>query len=200
MKTLLCAFVSLFLVFTAEAQTPTRAEVAALEKTAFLGISMDNSGGDGARVAQVMPDSPAAGAGLKEGDVIVKIAGFPVRGVISRITEMVRAKKPGDKIDILWSRGEIIGIAEVTLGSRANAVAAGKALSERIREERVKMTEKHEQSKRRIDDLAVTPFENGGTERKHVEEEIQKLETQANELLQRAAKLRATLRGSPGPR
>jgi S1-C subfamily serine protease len=41
----------------------------------FIGVALDQDGGGGVRVMRVQPGGPAAGAGLREGDVIVSVAG-----------------------------------------------------------------------------------------------------------------------------
>ncbi len=55
--------------------------------------------GEGAVVAQVMPDSPAAKAGLEEHDVITRFAGTPVKGP-RELTELVERTAIGSKESI----------------------------------------------------------------------------------------------------
>jgi S1-C subfamily serine protease len=66
----------------------------------WLGVT----GGDaddptGALVYEVAPDSPAAEAGLRQGDVIVAIDGSDVRDM-SRLTSLVRERLPGDTVPV----------------------------------------------------------------------------------------------------
>ena len=80
---------------------------------------------DGALVAQVEPKSPAAAAGLKSGDVILRIDGEPMiqAGSLSaRIAQSV----PGDRIKLSVWRGQKAQDVEVTLG-RAGADGAAQA-------------------------------------------------------------------------
>ena len=51
----------------------------------------------GARVVGVVPDSPAAKAGLEKGDVIVGIDGKSIHGPV-KLTETIRKSEPGDKV------------------------------------------------------------------------------------------------------
>ncbi len=53
----------------------------------------------GARVTSVLPDSPAAKAGLKKGDVIVGFQGDVIRGP-ARLTERIHAAKAGDAVTL----------------------------------------------------------------------------------------------------
>ena len=62
-------------------------------RPAFTGIIVA-PGGPGARVAAVVPDSPAAKAGLREGDVIVDLGGQEVRDARS-FRQLERALVPG---------------------------------------------------------------------------------------------------------
>lgn len=69
----------------------------------FIGVSVADVE-DGAMVLRVMPDSPAATAGLEPGDVITNIddeeitGGADVRGYIS-------TTEPGDTVDVTYVRG-----------------------------------------------------------------------------------------------
>lgn len=53
----------------------------------------------GARVTSVLPDSPAAKAGLEKGDVIVGFQGDVIRGP-ARLTERIHAAKAGDAVTL----------------------------------------------------------------------------------------------------
>jgi S1-C subfamily serine protease len=81
---------------------------------AFLGVSTQSvtpaiarqqnlSVGSGALVTRVTAGSAAAKAGLREGDVIVSIAGKPVTEA-SDVLALVRVQRPGDGVDIVVSR------------------------------------------------------------------------------------------------
>jgi len=58
----------------------------------------------GVVLSQIVEDSPAAGAGLRAGDVIVKFDGKKV-GSAEELVNAVRARKPGDKVWYLVRRG-----------------------------------------------------------------------------------------------
>ena len=60
--------------------------------------------GDGVLVQSVMEDSPAAKAGLKEGDRIVAIGGKPVKNLTGYMA-LMRQYKKGDTIEVGVSRG-----------------------------------------------------------------------------------------------
>ncbi|MBB5964165.1 S1C family serine protease [Planomonospora venezuelensis] len=72
---------------------------------AFLGVSMADAIGDagGAMVQQVTEGSPAAQAGLKQGDLITKIGDTAVEGS-STVVGAIRGLKPGDRIVITYVR------------------------------------------------------------------------------------------------
>ena len=53
----------------------------------------------GALVAEVVPDSPAAKAGLKDGDVITALAGEPVKSA-AELPWAVATLKPGKPTDV----------------------------------------------------------------------------------------------------
>jgi putative serine protease PepD len=70
-------------------------------QTGYLGVSMaDATGGqDGALVQEVTPDSPAARAGLRAGDLVVALDGKAVQSY-SEMVARIRAHTPGDKVTI----------------------------------------------------------------------------------------------------
>jgi len=69
---------------------------------AFLGVSVeeeiDNSAG-GARVIEVVPDSPAAKAGVQAGDIIVGIDGRVIRGPRA-LTAALADREPGSSVTV----------------------------------------------------------------------------------------------------
>ena len=86
---------------------------------ARLGIMPELAEGDGkgVLVVEVLPDSPAAKAGVRGGDLIVKWEG----AAISSLPDLLRAlaaRKPGDKVRLTVRRGDRPVDLEVTLGGR----------------------------------------------------------------------------------
>ena len=84
---------------------------------------------DGALVAQVEPKSPAAAAGLKSGDVILRIDGETMIHAGSLSARIAQAL-PGERIKLSLWRGQKLQELEVTLGragdkTLASAEAAG---------------------------------------------------------------------------
>jgi len=71
---------------------------------------------DGALVAEAQPDTPAAAAGFKSGDVIVKLNGDTVKNAAD-LTRKVGALKPGEKASLTFVRDGKEQTADVTLGS-----------------------------------------------------------------------------------
>jgi serine protease Do len=70
---------------------------------------------DGALVAETQPDTPAAAAGFKSGDVIVKLNGDAVKSAAD-LTRKVGSLKPGEKAEVTYIRGGEEKTASVTLG------------------------------------------------------------------------------------
>lgn len=62
----------------------------------------------------VVPGSPAAGAGLREGDIIIKIGGQAIDATHS-LSLIISQRKPGDKVTIEYLRDGKNQTAEVTL-------------------------------------------------------------------------------------
>nr|BFE77785.1 hypothetical protein GCM10020093_003860 [Planobispora longispora] len=86
---------------------------------AFLGVSMADAIGDagGAMVQQVTEGSPAAQAGLKQGDLITKIGDTAVEGS-STVVGVVRGLKPGDKVTLTYVRDGRTLTATATLAEK----------------------------------------------------------------------------------
>ena len=67
---------------------------------------LELSGFPGVLVTKVIPDSPAAKAGLQENDVVVKLGDMSLSGPRS-VTEALADKAPGDKITaVLYRKGK----------------------------------------------------------------------------------------------
>jgi S1-C subfamily serine protease len=85
----------------------------------FLGIAVapDGESDKGIAVQAVAPDSPAAKAGVKSGDVITKVNGKAVPGV-KEFLEGVAGKKPGDKLELQLLRDGKEQTVTATLAER----------------------------------------------------------------------------------
>ncbi len=74
------------------------------EKRAVIGVLLGDPGKDpGVPIDQVTPGSPAAGAGLKAGDAILKVDDKPVTGRAS-LRDILEPKAPGDTITLSYRR------------------------------------------------------------------------------------------------
>jgi putative serine protease PepD len=70
----------------------------------------------GARIEEVMPDTPAERSGLQEGDVITEVDGERVTDGIALIVA-IRSHQPGDTIDFTITRDGDEEVVSVTLGA-----------------------------------------------------------------------------------
>jgi putative serine protease PepD len=105
-----------------------RQELAALEhggsvQHAFLGVGTVPGKG-GALVQRVQRGSPAAHAGLRPGDMIVSLAGRPVRDP-SALAAAVNAHKPGETVTVGYVRHGAHMTATATLARHPTAVLPG---------------------------------------------------------------------------
>jgi putative serine protease PepD len=96
---------------------------------AYLGVqSEERTTGPGGYVASVVPGAPAADAGLRVGDVIVRVAGEPIL-TPEDISLAIAGRKPGDEIEIEVERaGGGRDTLKVSLGTRP-ATAPGSSPS-----------------------------------------------------------------------
>jgi putative serine protease PepD len=87
---------------------------------AFLGVSVTDATGDagGALIAQITADSPAAKAGLKQGDLITKINETAVEDG-NTVVGAVRGFKPGAKVSVSYVRDGQPDTVTVTLAEVA---------------------------------------------------------------------------------
>jgi S1-C subfamily serine protease len=74
-------------------------------RRARLGVLLD---GDTTRVDQLLPGSPAERAGLREGDILRKIAGVPVSSA-GEVTKLLLRRAPGETVQVDLDRaGETV--------------------------------------------------------------------------------------------
>ncbi|MGH3070838.1 MAG: S1C family serine protease [Gaiellaceae bacterium] len=88
---------------------------------AYLGVStedVENAGG--ATIAEVRADTPAAEAGLRNGDVVTEIDGESI-GSADELRQLIDSKRPGDTVELTVKRGGDTKTLEVTLGTRPSA-------------------------------------------------------------------------------
>jgi len=110
--------------------------------TAYLGIVGQDAGGK-ARVAQILPDSPASKAGIQIGDVILRVDGQSLPE-FDKLLDRLRERKPGDKIKLAVSRGSDTREFEATLSGRPGSPEASRlwlGASGETREERAVLTQ-----------------------------------------------------------
>lgn len=103
-----------------ETHTPQRAASGSGNPaSASLGIMPDygHEASDGLSLAGVREGGPAAKAGLKQGDLIVKVGDRAV-GTIYDYMEIMTKHKPGDKVEVVVKRDGKDVKLPVTLGSR----------------------------------------------------------------------------------
>jgi putative serine protease PepD len=83
----------------------------------YLGVKTKDADGSrvGGLIAEVEPNSPASKAGLKTGDVVVKVDDSPV-GSGTDLAAAIRARKPGDQVRLSVFRDGKEQQVTVTLG------------------------------------------------------------------------------------
>jgi S1-C subfamily serine protease len=84
---------------------------------AFLGVSSAPAPDGGAEVGDVVADSPASRAGIRQGDTIVEFADQPVRDP-DDVSAVVNARRPGDEVRVVVERGGERRTLTVTLGEQ----------------------------------------------------------------------------------
>ncbi|MCW3012855.1 MAG: hypothetical protein JWO90_3259 [Solirubrobacterales bacterium] len=102
---------------TVKAVVPTLLAGRAVSRP-WIGISSgETTSGSGAQVAAVTDSSPAAGAGLRAGDVITKLDGEAVGGP-GDIAGAVADRAPGERVEVAYTRGGQEQTVQLTLGTR----------------------------------------------------------------------------------
>jgi S1-C subfamily serine protease len=81
----------------------------------FLGVQLDQGEMEKAVIDTVVPDGPAEKAGLKAGDVVLKVGDTEVKGP-QALVEAMHKTKPGDKLDVVIQRDGKEQTIKVTLG------------------------------------------------------------------------------------
>jgi membrane-associated protease RseP (regulator of RpoE activity) len=84
---------------------------------AFLGIAADvRAGGDGVRLGSIVPGSAAERAGLRAGDVLVRLADTALHG-FPDLREQLGRRRPGETIQVVYLREGLDHATSVTLGA-----------------------------------------------------------------------------------
>ena len=97
---------------------PVAEEPEAPQGRPALGFMPDYESGDaGVRVTALRPGGPAETAGLREGDVIVKIGDQEV-GDVGSYMEILGNLAIGKKIEVTVKRGEETKVFDVVVGER----------------------------------------------------------------------------------
>jgi putative serine protease PepD len=89
---------------------------------AFLGVQLGDASGGGASVGAITSGSPAAAAGLRDGDVVSAVDGVAVTGA-DDVVGAVQAHSPGDTIVLTVKRGGSTRQVSVKLADRAPAAS-----------------------------------------------------------------------------
>src|SRR5262249_43684655 len=89
----------------------------------YLGILGESIEG-GAKLTKVTPDSPAAKAGLKEGDIVTAIDKKPIKNY-EDLTKAIQARKPDDKLPLTIKRDKETLDIEGVLGTGEEPVHVG---------------------------------------------------------------------------
>jgi S1-C subfamily serine protease len=86
------------------------------ESRPWLGV-VETPATDRAEVQSVVPDSPAAQAGLKPGDIIERLDNTPISD-FSALQQAVRSRKSGSQVRLEVRRGDELYEMRVRLGRR----------------------------------------------------------------------------------
>jgi S1-C subfamily serine protease len=89
----------------------------------FLGVSLADAT-NGAAIQQIQPNSPAANAGLAQGDIITAVNGAKVASA-QEVVQAIGALKPGDKVTLDILHNNASKAVDVTLGTTTAAVVPG---------------------------------------------------------------------------
>src|SRR5438132_1438485 len=101
-------------------------------KRGRLGIAMQPvvGGGDGALIAEVEPNSPAAAAGLRKGDVVIALNGHPVRAP-AELRARLGVVPAGESVDLKLQRGKETQTVKAQIGEiDKTQTAGGQSLAE----------------------------------------------------------------------
>ena len=89
----------------------------AVDERAALGITLGKSSTAGVQIAGVMPNSPAAEAGLLPGDLLLAMDDIPIRSA-SDVINLVAGHVPDDRVRLRVDRNGLRGTLRATLASQ----------------------------------------------------------------------------------
>jgi serine protease Do/serine protease DegQ len=101
-------------------------------KRGRLGIAMQAvvGGGEGALIAEVEPNSPAATAGLRKGDIVIALNGHPVRAP-AELRARLGVVPAGESVDLKLQRGKETQTVKAQIGEiDKTQTAGGQSLAE----------------------------------------------------------------------
>jgi serine protease Do len=102
-------------------------EVQTVDQSLANSFNLKNPGGG--LVAKVVPDSAAAQAGIKVGDVILKFNGAPIADA-GQLSQRVGAATPGDKVPLeIWRDGKAMTLT-ATIGTAGKQLSADDSSAE----------------------------------------------------------------------
>ena len=87
----------------------------------YLGVQITDAE-NGALLGEVRSESPAAGAGLRQGDVVTEIDGTAIESA-DELRRAVERHKPGDRLELTYERDGETKTVTVTLGTRPDSTA-----------------------------------------------------------------------------
>jgi putative serine protease PepD len=93
-------------------------------KHAYVGVLLNGASTGGAEITQVQQGSPAASAGLQQGDVVTAINGKKMAST-QQFIETVDTYGPGQTITLAIKRGSGTQTIKLTLGTRPNSTPNG---------------------------------------------------------------------------
>jgi aminopeptidase YwaD len=98
---------------------PPRASGAPTSRgVAFLGVSPARTGiSDGVRLGAVVPDGAAARAGMREGDIIIRLGEAPVQS-FDELRAALQVRRPGDPVQVVYLRDGEDRTVQAVLGER----------------------------------------------------------------------------------
>jgi serine protease Do len=92
--------------------------LASRDNEPYLGIIIDPDNTKACKILEVNENSPASKAGLKAGDVLLKLDGRPL-GEAKDLNIVLNGKKPGDEVKVEVKRGDETVMLKLTLGKKA---------------------------------------------------------------------------------